>query len=50
MATEKLVLETIKFDLVVDLPYNHLLKFIKLIKGLTVCSSAPLSSACCSHA
>jgi hypothetical protein len=34
MAMEKLVLETLKFDLVIDLPYNHLLKFSRLLKGM----------------
>jgi len=35
--TEKVVVEALKFDMIVELPYCHLLKFIKLLQGkLTV--------------
>jgi hypothetical protein len=33
MTVETILLETLKFDLSVDLPYNLLLKYIKLLKG-----------------
>lgn len=34
MTLERILLQTIKFDLMVEHPYAFLLKFAKLIKGL----------------
>jgi len=33
MTLERILLQTIKFDLMVEHPYAYLLKFAKLIKG-----------------
>jgi len=33
MTLERILLQTIKFDLMVEHPYTYLLKFAKLIKG-----------------
>ena len=30
---EKILLETLKFDLLVEHPYSHLLRYIKLFQG-----------------
>ena len=34
MTLERILLQTIKFDLMVEHPYAYLLKFAKLIKGI----------------
>jgi len=34
MTLERILLQTIKFDLMVEHPYAYVLKFAKLIKGL----------------
>jgi len=33
LVTEKVLVEGLRFDLLVELPYPHLLKFIKLLQG-----------------
>jgi len=33
LVTEKVLVEGLRFDLLVELPYRHLLKFIKLLQG-----------------
>jgi len=33
LITEKVLVEGLRFDLLIDLPYPHLLKFIKLLQG-----------------
>jgi len=33
MTLERILLQTIKFDLMVEHPYAYLLKFAKLVKG-----------------
>ena len=33
LAIEKVLVEGLRFDLLVELPYTHLLKFIKLLQG-----------------
>jgi hypothetical protein len=35
MTLERILLQTIKFDLQVEHPYSYLLKFSKLIKGIS---------------
>lgn len=36
MTLERILLQTIKFDLMLEHPYAYLLKFAKLIKGMYV--------------
>jgi len=33
LLTEKVLVEGLRFDLLVELPYLHLLRFIKLLQG-----------------
>ena len=33
LAIEKVLVEGLRFDLLVELPYSYLLKFIKLLQG-----------------
>jgi len=33
LVTEKVLLEGLRFDLLVELPYVHLLRYIKLLQG-----------------
>ena len=36
LVTEKVLLEGLRFDLLVELPYVHLLNFIKLLQGYQI--------------
>jgi len=33
LTTEKVLVEGLRFDLVVELPYSHLFKFVELLEG-----------------
>ena len=33
LVTEKVLVEGLRFDLLVELPYPHLLKFVKMLQG-----------------
>ena len=48
LVTEKVVLEGLRFDLLVELPYVHLLRFIKLLQGYLLLLIVLMLSISCS--
>jgi len=45
LAIEKVLVEGLRFDLLVELPYSYLLKFIKLLQGYVLFTTKDCSFA-----